>query len=128
MNLIMAMRYRKKIEKAAISLSDEDALSAPEMFPRWAADKSYSIDDRIFYNDVLYKCVQAHISQNDWTPDITPALWTVVSIEEWPEWRQPTGSQDAYMTGDKVSHNNDHWISTSDNNVWEPGVYGWDKV
>ena len=128
MNRLTAMKYRQKIEQAAISLSDEEALTVPELFSRWETSTSYSLNDRICYKDILYKCVQAHTSQDDWTPDITPALWTVISIEEWPEWIQPVGAQDAYMTGDKVAHNNQHWISTADNNVWEPGVFGWNTI
>lgn len=45
--------------------------------------------------------------------------------EEWPAWSQPVGAHDAYSSGAKVSHNGKHWISSVDNNVWEPGVYGW---
>lgn len=120
-----ARKLREIILKATVSLSDEDALEAVEMFPHWAVEKSYALNDRVQYNNVLYKCVQAHTSQSDWTPDITPALWKRVSIEEYPEWIQPTGVQDAYNTGDKVSHSNKHWISDIDANVWEPGVYGW---
>ena len=116
------------IEKASISLPDEDALEAVELFPRWKEDISYTLDDRISYEGTLYKCVQSHTSQSSWTPDITPALWTRVSIDEWPEWVQPTGAQDAYRIGDKVSHNDKHWISTADSNVWEPGIYGWNEV
>ena len=43
-----------------------------------------------------------------------------------PLWVQPTGAHDAYQTGDRVRHNGDVWVSNSDNNVWEPGVHGWD--
>lgn len=125
MNKITAEMYRKKIEQAAVSLPDADAITTPELFPRWQSGITYAIGDRICYAKTLYKCAQAHTSQDDWTPDATPALWTIVSVEEWPEWRQPTGAQDVYMIGDKVSYNNQHWISTADNNVWEPGVYGW---
>jgi hypothetical protein len=116
------------MEQAAVSLPDADAITTPELFPRWQSGIAYVIGDRICYEEILYKCVQAHTSQDDWTPDATPALWTIVSVEEWPEWRQPTGAQDAYMNGDKVSHNGQHWISTADNNVWEPGVYGWKQA
>ena len=116
-----AYELRHFIEKASISLNDEDALESIELFPKWKSSTSYAKDDRVRYLGILYKCVQAHTSQDDWTPDITPALWTVVSIDEWPEWHQPTGAQDAYMKGDKVSHNDFHWISLIDNNVWEPG-------
>ena len=123
-----ARKLRAIIEKASISLTDEDALQAVELYPAWQAGTAYSVNDRIRHNSTLYRCVQAHTSQADWTPDATPALWTVVSLDEWPEWRQPTGAQDAYRVGDKVSHKDKHWVSDADNNVWEPGVYGWDEV
>ena len=123
-----AYQLRAMIEKASTSLTDEDALQAIELYPAWATGTAYTVDERIRYNSTLYRCVQAHTSQDDWTPDITPALWTVVSLDEFPEWVQPTGAQDAYQRGDKVSHNGKHWISTADNNVWEPGVYGWELV
>lgn len=50
---------------------------------------------------------------------------------EIPVWKQPTGAQDAYMIGDKVHFpdaDGPVYISTVDNNVWQPGVYGWDEV
>ena len=123
-----ARALRRLILKATVSLNDADALEGVELFPVWKAEQEYAVDDRIQFDEVLYKCVQAHTSQEDWEPDITPALWTRVSIEEWPEWIQPTGSQDAYAMGDKVSHNEKHWISDADANVWEPGVYGWTEA
>ena len=129
MNIIdRARMLRARIESMAKDLTDEDALETIELFPTWKADTQYVANYRVRFNDILYKCVQAHTSQDDWTPDITPALWTRVSLDEFPEWIQPTGAQDAYMTGDKVSHNEKHWVSTVDNNVWEPGVYGWDEI
>ena len=125
-----AYKIRAMIEKASLSLTDEDALQAVELYPAWQAGTAYTVDERIRYNSTLYRCVQAHTSQADWTPDATPALWTVVSLDEWPEWVQPTGAQDAYAKGDKVSHNGKHWISEVDGNVWEPGIYGnlWSEV
>lgn len=44
------------------------------------------------------------------------------------EWVQPAGAVDAYQTGDVVTHNGKTWVCTVDNNVWEPGVYGWSEV
>lgn len=126
MNLTTAMQYRKEIEKAATSLPDADALTAPEMFPHWKPDIQVTVDERYYYDPKLYRVVQSHTTQEDWTPDKAPALWAEVSLDEWPEWVQPTGVQDAYMAGDKVSHNEKHWVSNVDNNVWEPGVYGWE--
>ena len=122
----------EKLIRALISLrdsaTDESALESVDIYPAWKADTEYAVGYRVAFGGNLYKCVQAHTSQADWTPDATPALWTRVSIEEWPEWIQPTGAQDAYNTGDKVSHNEKHWISTTDGNVWEPGVYGWQEA
>lgn len=108
--------------------TDEVALSSVDMYPAWEICVSYAVGDRIRHNEILYRCVQVHTSQEGWTPNATPALWTRVSVEEWPEWVQPTGVQDAYAAGDKVSHNGLHWISAVDNNVWEPGVYGWTEA
>lgn len=123
-----ALEYRRKIETAAAQQSDELALESIELFPKWVAGISVSVGERYQYNGILYRVVQSHTTQSDWTPDITQALWTVVSLEEWPEWIQPTGSSDTYMMGDKVSHNGKHWVSDVDNNVWAPGVYGWSEV
>ena len=126
-----AYALRALIEKAAVSLDDEDALEAVELFPAWAVGKAYATDDRIRYGEKLYRCVQAHTSQADWTPDAAPALWTEVAKPgEIPVWKQPTGAQDAYHKGDKVKYpdaDGDVWVSIVDSNVWQPGVYGWEK-
>lgn len=127
-----ARALRPMIEKAAVSLPDEDALEAVELFPLWAVGIAYEADQRIRYGEKLYRCVQAHNSQSGWEPPAVPALWTEVAKPgEIPVWRQPTGAQDAYMTGDKVHYPTAEdavYVSTVDNNVWEPGVYGWEVV
>ena len=128
------LKIRAMIEKAAVSLDDTDALNAPALFPAWASGKAYALDDRVRYGEKLYKCVQAHTSQSDWTPDATPALWTEVAKPgEIPVWKQPTGAQDPYMTGDKVWYpavDTTVYESTIDNNVWSPTEYpqGWKVV
>lgn len=115
-------------------VTDEFALQTMNMFPYWRTGLTITQDDitngkhRYQYNGKLYKCVQAHTTQEDWTPDKTPALWVEVSLEEWPEWKQPAGAHDAYKKGDKVTHNGKKWSSDVDANVWEPGVYGWSEV
>ena len=124
----LALKLRQYIEKAAISLTDEDALDAVELYPAWKPGTAYEVDERIRHEGILYRCVQAHTSQTGWEPPVVPALWTVISLDEWPEWIQPTGAQDAYRIGDKVSHNNKHWVNDVDYNVYEPGVYGWTEV
>ena len=130
--LAYAHRMRTMIEKAAVSLSDEDALEAVDLFSKWESGITYHVNERVRYNDLLYRCEQEHTSQDDWAPDAVPALWTQVALPgEIPVWVQPTGAQDAYMTGDQVHYpdaDGPVYISTIDGNVWAPGVYGWDLV
>ena len=123
-----AKQLRQLIEQLAVTLGDETALTGVELFPMWAIGRAYAVDDRVQYGGTLYKCVQAHTSQADWMPDITPALWVAVSIEEYPEWVQPTGAHDAYNIGDIVSYNGTLYISLIDANVWSPEGYpaGWE--
>ena len=124
-----ARALRPYIEKASISLPDEDALQAVELIPECVVGLAYAVDERLQYNGVLYRVVQAHTSQADWTPDITPALFVVVSLDEWPEFVQPTGAHDAYKKGDKVTFNGKHYISLIDANVYSPSAYpaGWQE-
>lgn len=125
-----ALRLRELLHKAAVSLDDGDALEAIEFFPNWKADVSYELGIRVRYDGKLYRCEQAHTSQENWTPDITPALWTEVAEPgEIPVWKQPTGAQDAYRLGDKVWYpekNTTVYISTIDYNTYAPNVYGWE--
>ena len=124
-----ARQLRPYIEKAAVSLTDADALESVELFPAWAAGVAYTVDERIQYGGTLYRVVQAHTSQADWTPDKTPALFVVVSLDEWPEFVQPTGAHDAYKKGDKVTFEGKHYISLIDGNVYSPTAYpaGWQE-
>lgn len=123
-----AVELRKKIELASSTMTDENALTAVELFPMWKTATAYDVGVRVQYNGKLYKCVQAHTSQTDWTPNVTPALWVEVSIEEYPEWKQPTGAHDAYNIGDKCSYKSKHYICTINGNVYAPDVYGWHEV
>ena len=124
-----ALTLRKLIEKLSAELPDAEAYTAPELFPKWAIT-TYEAGDRVQYQSLLYKCLQAHTAQSDWTPETAVSLWVRVDDPsiEFPEWIQPTGAHDAYAKGDKVSHNGKHWQSDVDGNVWEPGVYGWTEV
>lgn len=129
-----ARQLRPLIEKAAVSLSDSDALEAVELFKSWYSGIAYVTDERVRYGDKLYRCVQSHTSQADWEPDRTPALWAEVAKPgEIPVWKQPTGAQDAYMTGDKVWYpekDTTVYVSLIDNNTWSPEAYpaGWEVV
>ena len=120
-----AKQLRQLIEQLAVTLDDETALTGVELFPTWVVGKAYAVSDRAQYNGTLYKCIQAHTSQSDWMPSATPALWKTVSLDEYPEWVQPTGAHDAYNIGDKVTYNGQHYVCTSNANVYAPDVYGW---
>ena len=124
-----AYKLRELIVKASASLEDSDALEGIELFDEWATDTDYAVDKRVRYNGILYKCLQAHTSQDTWTPTDAPSLWARVDDPaiEYPEWIQPE-STNPYMKGDKVTHLGKRWISNVDNNVWEPSVYGWSEV
>lgn len=128
---------KKRIQKIAAAIvtvrdtiTDEQALSAQALFPEWKVGIEYQVGARLLYNDVLYKVLQVHISQETWTPVDSPSLYAKVLIPDEnviPAWEQPD-STNPYMTGDKTTHNNKTWVSNCDNNIWEPGVYGWDEV
>ena len=125
-----ALRYRQHIETAVQSLQDGEALEVVTLYPEWSAGQAYTAGFKVQHRGKLWRCVQAHTSQAGWEPDIAPSLWAKVLIpdpEVIPEWEQP-GSTNPYMAGDKVAHNGKTWVSSIDNNVWEPGVYGWTEI
>ena len=128
--LEQAQAIRNSMTKVTATLTDEQALEVKELYPLWAADTAYTADTVVRYNDKLYRCLQSHTAQSDWTPPAVPALWVEIADpnEEWPAWVQPTGAHDAYAMGAKVSHNDKHWTSDIDANVYEPSVYGWTEV
>lgn len=110
-------------------VDDEVAVTVPALFDPWAPDIDVVKDERRYFGGKVYKCIQPHRTQADWTPDVTQALWKVVSLDEWPEWVQPTGAHDAYNTGDKVTYNGKHYVSLIDGNIWSPDAYpaGWSE-
>ena len=112
------------------SASDKQAVEAPAVYPEWKSECEYFIDDRVLYNKVLYKVLQAHTSQESWNPVDASSLFAKVLIPDEVmiyNWEQPN-STNPYMIGDKVMHNKKVWTSIVDNNVWEPGVYGWKEI
>ncbi len=91
---------------------------------------AYALNDRRIYDGHLYRCLVAHTSQETWNPAESPSLWAKVLTSDSGEalaWEQPE-STNPYMAGDKVTHGGKTWESTIDNNVWEPGIYGWTEV
>lgn len=129
----LAQKLRPYIQKAAISLNDEDALQAKELYPMWSGDGvQYQKDTRVRYNEVLYKVLQAHTSQDAWTPQAAPSLFAKVLIPDEnviPEWQQPD-STNPYMIGDKVSFEGHVYESLINNNIWSPSAYpaGWSLI
>lgn len=123
-----ALALRAMIEKAGAGLSDADALEAAELFPLWnGAGTAYSAGTRVRFGTALWRCLQDHSAQPDWSPEAAPALWARVLIPDpalIPDWAAPD-STNPYAKGDRVRHNGKIWISDLDGNVWEPGVYGW---
>ena len=129
----LAMKLRPYIEKAAISLSDEDALEAKELYPQWSGEGiKYVPDMRVRYDGILYKVLQTHTSQPAWTPPAAPSLFAKVLIPDpdvIPDWEQPD-STNAYSIGDKVRFNGKVYESLINGNVWSPADYpaGWKEV
>lgn len=124
------MRLRALIELAANSLDDTDALEGMELYPVWNAQAVYRTGQRVRHEGVLYRCLQDHESQAGWTPTAAQSLWARVLIEQpdvVPAWVQPE-STNPYQKGDRVTHRGKLWVSRVDQNVWEPGVYGWEEV
>lgn len=112
------------------TIDEATAAEHAELFLAWAADVHYNVNDLRRYGDYLYRCIQAHTSQEEWNPAETPALWVRAGNpdEVYPPWRQPIAACDAYANGAKVSHKGKRWVSEVAANVWEPGVYGWVEV
>lgn len=112
------------------SIDVATAAEHAELFAEWSYPIAYKEGQIRRYGGKLYRCVQAHTSQEDWNPEDAASMWAVTAdpAEEWPAWSAPVGAHDAYSAGAKVSHQGKHWFSDVDSNVWEPGVYGWSEV
>lgn len=128
---IIAKNIRKLVELNSTNLDDDKASEVPFAYPYWKENHSYSINDRVRYNDILYKCLQTHRSQANWTPDVAPSLFGRILAPEGdiPEWEQPD-STNGYMIGDKVRFEGRIYESLIDNNVYSPAAYpaGWREI
>lgn len=110
-------------------MTDEEAVERAILFSNWVPDKVYSVGERVRYGGRIFKVLQAHTSQDDWTPSRAPSLFAEVLTSEDgepQEWVQPS-STNPYLTGDKVIYNGLVYESLIDNNVWAPDAYpeGW---
>ena len=125
-----ARQLRKLLENQTATMTDEQILKFPAFVEKWRSGQKYEVGKRLEYNGTIYKVLTEHTSQDGWAPDVSPSLFAKILIPDptvIPEWEQPD-STNPYMTGDKVTHNGKTWESDIDNNVWEPGAYGWSEV
>ena len=132
----VAEQFRKALQMFAASLDDEKAMEVATVYDLWEVGKAYAVGEFVTYgtNSVgdpqLYRVVQAHTSQADWTPDVVPSLFAAVGLDErgYPVWSQPTGAHDAYNKGDIVDYNGTLYQSLTDGNIYPPEAYpaGWE--
>ena len=123
-----------KIGKIVANQVTDDvvALEIQEFYDEWKSGISYEVGRYVTFNNILYKVLTEHTSQDDWTPDASPSLFANVltSLDGTPqEWERPD-STNAYMIGDKVIFESIVYESIIDNNVWSPTEYpqGWKVV
>ena len=111
-----------KTKELLDGLSDDNAVLVMALFPVWETKTKYKTGDRIRYEDGFYKVLQNHTSQDDWLPTTASSLYVMISdpSEEYPEFKQPTGAHDVYMTGDKVTFEGKHYICLKDNTAHSP--------
>ncbi len=129
-----ALQVHRALQFFAQTLRDDHVImQVPDLYPKWERGCQYESDDYVSYGlradgkPQIYRCMQKHLSQAEWIPAITPSLWKPVGFDGgYPLWVQPLGGSDVYHVGDKVLHNGVLYVSVAENNVWEPGVYGWE--
>lgn len=141
MNRIQAAeQLRRALQMFAQTLTDDEAMEVATVYPAWVSGNAYKTKDFCTFgvNGVgdpqLYRCVQSHTSQSDWTPDKVPALWVAIGLapDDVPIWSRPTGAHDAYNIGDRVHYpdaNSPVYVSLINGNVYSPEEYpaGWEE-
>lgn len=136
-----AEQLRKALQYFVMSLTDEEAMVVACVYPKWEANitvksnEIYSFGTNLVGDPQLYRCLQDHKTQGDWTPDIAVSLWSPIGIsgDGIPVWSQPVGAGDAYNKGDQVHYpdaNSQVYESLINGNVWSPESYpaGWKIV
>lgn len=132
-DILGQLRYIGQQEALAQSLTDEQAAFFAQIYESWKSGIAYAAGDRRRHAEKLWKCLQAHTSQEGWEPENTPALW--VEIAAPGEYRQ---IQDGMLSTEAFSKGEIGWYQSEDNlyrslidaNIWTPESYpdGWEKV
>ena len=124
-----AIKYARQIA------DDTEALNVKFLYKEFDKQigRTLEVGEFIQYNDKLYKVLQAHTVQENWTPEAAPSLFAEVLTdptgETILEWQQPS-STNPYMKGDKVRYEGVVYESLINQNVWSPSAYpaGWQVV
>lgn len=134
----LAEQFRRALQFFAQTLPDDSAMEVATIYPKFEVGKSYKVDDIFSYGEnavgdpQLYRVVQDHVSQENWTPDAVASLYSPIGLndEGYPIWSQPTGAHDAYNVGDIVDYNGELYKSTVNGNTFAPDLYpaGWEKI
>lgn len=120
-----------EVDTLDATIDDTTAYRMSRFYPEWQPDIFYDKGSRRIYEGVLYKALSSHTALEGWTPLASPSLWARIlpgqDGTDISDWVQPD-STNPYMKGDKVLWNDQTWVSDIDNNVWQPGVYGWSLI
>jgi len=126
-----ARQMREQLNNITSKFTDEEALNNKDLYQNWSGNGiQVDVNNVFLYNGELYRVIQSHTTQNDWTPDVAVSLYAKILVgDEIKEWEQPD-STNAYMIGDKVyfpTKNDSIYESLINNNVWSPAAYpaGW---
>jgi hypothetical protein len=122
-----------KLAESGENFDNTTLVEHSNLFDKWVEGIGY-IEGQIRIDEsdgIIYRCLETHESAKAKNlPSKSPKIWGKIAdpADGFPEWFPYIGVQDAWLKGDKCSHDGKNWVSTVDNNVWEPGVNGWEQV
>ena len=116
-----------------LDITESEMMQIADLYPAWESGRQYTKGTVLRHGvnidgeTQLWRVLQTHTSQADWTPGVAVSLFVAIGFTEegFPIWTQPLGGHDAYQKGDIVYFGGKLWVSEIDNNVWQPGVFGW---
>lgn len=124
-----------EVARASIRIdevSPEALEKIKEVYAEWRSKDDLAEGEVVRHNGIVYQVIQAHSRQEDWEPEVVPALFKRISPspEIIDKWRPPTGAHDAYQAGDKVLYAGQVYESLINSNTWSPDEYpaGWKLV